>query len=199
MKKPYLVIACICLLVGTSILAKGLWIPLKASLAQVLLERAWQESLVMNKGAKPWPWADTAPIAKLYNKRLNVSLIVLEGTTGEVLAFGPGYQSDSAPIGGNGNSILAGHRDTSFSFLQDLRPGDELEIEALTGVKTTYKVKGSSIQMADNIYLEQTSEPWLTLITCYPFDSIMPNTNDRFLIFAEFISNGSRGGSGQTT
>ncbi|MGL1930685.1 MAG: class GN sortase [Desulfotalea sp.] len=188
MKKPYLFLVGLFIIMGTCSLIQGTWIPAKAYLAQFLLERAWQESLNNQTSIKPWPWADTTPVAKLYSKRLNISLIVLKGTSGEVLAFGPGFQSDSAPIGSGGNSVLAGHRDTSFSFLQHLRLGDELEVQILSGEKITYQVKGSSIQLADNIYLEQTDKPWLTLITCYPFDSIIPGQDDRYLIFAEIAS-----------
>lgn len=177
----------LCLIIGLGLLAQGVWIPAKAQLAQVLLERAWQKSLVSGTPTKPWPWADTTPTARMYNKRLGISLVVLEGTSGEVLAFGPGRQQNSAAFGEQGNKVLAGHRDTSFSFLQNLRPGDEIGIETLLGTQQNYVVRGSSIQLADNIYLEPTHQSWLTLITCYPFDAMVPGGQDRFLIFAEEV------------
>lgn len=177
----------LCLGVGIILLAKGLWIPVKAELAQVLLERAWSQSISSGTPTKPWPWADTTPSARLYNKRLDISLIVLEGISGEVLAFGPGRQQDSATFNEQGNKVLAGHRDTSFSFLQNLRPGDEIGVETLFGTHQNYVVRGSSIQLADNIYLEPTHNSWLTLITCYPFEAVLPGGQDRFLVFAEEV------------
>lgn len=177
----------VCFALGLGLLAQGAWIPAKAQLAQILLERAWSKSLASGIPTKPWPWADTTASARLYNKRLGISLVVLEGISGEVLAFGPGRQRNSATFDESGNKILAGHRDTSFSFLQNLRPGDEIGIETLLGNQQNYVVRGSSIQLADNIFLEPTQQSWLTLITCYPFDSIIPGGQDRFLIFAEEV------------
>ena len=46
-------------------LGSGLWIQAKAELAQVLLERAWEKTLAGEARARPWPWADTWPVARL--------------------------------------------------------------------------------------------------------------------------------------
>lgn len=180
-------IAWLCFALGLGLLAQGAWIPVKARLAQVLLERAWSKSLASGSPTKPWPWADTTATARLYNKRLGISLVVLQGISGEVLAFGPGWQENSATFTEKGNKVLAGHRDTSFSFLQNLRPGDTIGVETLLGNHQNYVVRGSSIQLAENIYLEPTRESWLTLITCYPFQALVPDGQERFLIFAEKV------------
>ncbi len=169
---------------GLIILAKGAWIPLKAVIAQNLLERAWQTSMQTGYPVKPWPWADTWPVARLSCKRLGVSQIVLEGDNGEVLAFGPGRQENSARLGSPGNSVVVGHRDTSFAFLQNLKIGDVLIIERLDGKKVEYTVQASTIRNSDELYLKWMGEPWLTLITCYPFDSMVAGTDQRFLVFA---------------
>ncbi len=116
------------IMAGTSSICAGLWIPAKALLAQYLLQRAWQQSLVDDKIVKPWPWADTWPVGRLQNDRLGIDLIVLEGESGEVLAFGPGHLSRSSSPGEDGHCILAGHRDTSFAFLQKLQAGDLLTL-----------------------------------------------------------------------
>lgn len=169
---------------GLVAVIKGAWIPTKAVIAQSLLEKAWIKSSETGYPVKPWPWADTWPVAKLSCKRLGVSQIVLEGDNGEVLAFGPGHQEDSAKVGSSGNSVIVGHRDTSFSFLKEIEVGDTITIERLDGKKLDYVVQASTIEKADDLYLKWTGDPWLTLITCYPFDSMVAGTDQRFLVFA---------------
>ena len=177
--------AYVLILIGAIVTIKGAWIPAKAVLGQVLLERAWQETLLTQKLVKPWPWADTWPIAKLSCERLGVHRIVLEGASGEVLAFGPGHQQDTVLPATSGNSVIVGHRDTSFSFLRNLQQGDLLLVENRNGKKVEYLVQQSIIKNADELYLVRTQEPWLTLITCYPFDALTAGGEKRFLIFAE--------------
>jgi len=68
----------------------GTWIYVKAKLAQVLLQRAWAVSLAGQRDVKPWPWADTWPVARLVVPSLGIDQIVLAGAHGRTLAFGPG-------------------------------------------------------------------------------------------------------------
>lgn len=91
-------------------LLDAMWIPVKAELAQALLEDAWRRTLNGGKNAKPWPWADTSPVAVLEAPRLGIRLIVLSGTSGRNLAFGPTLLG--APD--QGDKVLSGHRDTHF-------------------------------------------------------------------------------------
>ncbi len=183
-KKSFGWIAWLLVVGGLVALIKGAWIPTKAVIAQSLLEKAWQASRDSGYPVKPWPWADTWPVARLSCERLGISQIVLEGDNGEVLAFGPGRQEDSAKIGNSGNSVIVGHRDTSFSFLKNVKMGDVLIVERLDGKKVEYVVQASTIENAEDLYLKWTGDPWLTLITCYPFDSMVAGTDQRFLVFA---------------
>ena len=86
-------------LAGMLSVAHGAWIPAKAKFAQVLLEDAWQKTLITQQPIKPWPWADTWPVGRLSAPAQNQSLIVLAGASGEALAFGPGHLSRSATPG----------------------------------------------------------------------------------------------------
>ena len=115
----------------------GLWIPAKAWLAQLLIARAWEESIATGKAATPWPWADTAPVARLTVPRLGIDQIVLAHATGRTLAFGPGHLDGSPAPGEPGLSIISGHRDTSFRFLANLAAGDEIRIQRADGGWTT--------------------------------------------------------------
>lgn len=132
---------------------------------------------------KGWPWADSWPIGRLYQSRLGVDLIVLEGASGESLAFGPGHIEASSPLGGDNHSVLAGHRDTSFSFLKDLQRGDKLTIESLRG-QHLYIVKTMEVVSADELYLDKQSPQALSLITCYPFDGLLAQSTYRYLVTA---------------
>ena len=110
-------------------LGRGAWILVKAQIAQVLLAQAWEATKAGGEPVKPWPWADTWPVARLTVPRLGVEEIVLAGGNGEAMAFGPGHLGTSAKPGSGGNVVLAGHRDTHFEFLRDLQPGDEILLE----------------------------------------------------------------------
>ena len=71
------------LIAGSSVPFAGAgWIHAKAMLAQVLLERSWQARLAGGDAgaAKPWPWADTAPVARLQVPRLAVPPLMPPGT-----------------------------------------------------------------------------------------------------------------------
>lgn len=172
------------LAVGGFLICDGMWLKVKAMVAQKMLHHAWEETVRTGVSVKPWPWADSWPVARLRVDRLGIDHIVLEGDSGEVLAFGPGHLTNSAVPGTGGNCILAGHRDTSFKFLKDLQPGDLVSLQAINGKKYDFEVSSAHIENRSALYLEQSENSWLTLITCYPFDAIRPGTDQRYVVFA---------------
>ncbi|MEQ1626484.1 MAG: class GN sortase [Nitrospira sp.] len=167
-------------------IGEGSWIYAKAGLAQHLLQRAWSRTLAGETGVKPWPWADTWPVARLIVPSQNIDQIVLEGAYGRTLAFGPGHVESAQPIGSSGTIILTGHRDTHFRFLQRLERNDVIELEAPTGIRRRYRVKETRIadSRSASIGIEQ-DQPQLVLVTCYPFDSPMPGTLWRYVVITE--------------
>ncbi|KJS00936.1 MAG: hypothetical protein VR65_11100 [Desulfobulbaceae bacterium BRH_c16a] len=169
---------------GILCFAGGFWIPAKAIVAQYLLQRAWQQSVVTGATVKAWPWADTWPVGRLQVDRLGIDLIVLEGESGEVLAFGPGHLPQSSSPGTEGHCILAGHRDTSFAFLRELQEGDVLLVHGKSG-KRIYHVQTTTVVRAEDLYLDRERAELLTLITCFPFEAVMPGTPLRFVVTAE--------------
>lgn len=181
-------VAFVLLVAGNFFLADGLWIRTKAILAQSLLRHAWQETLDTGQNTKAWPWADTWPVARLTVARLKIDQIILEGESGEVLAFGPGHLSASSEPGSNGHCILAGHRDTSFRFLQDLRKDDLLILYTADGKIHKYRVNEMLIRQAEKLFLRQSNGAHLTLITCYPFNTLQPGAELRYVVFAERLS-----------
>ena len=166
-------------------LGDGLWIYAKARLAHYLIADAWQQTLATGKTAKPWPWADTWPVARLQAIDHNIDLHILEGAHGSALAFGPGHMQGSAYPGTEGVSIVGGHRDTHFRFLQQLEPGDPLRITTNSGTVTSYRVVGQRIANSARAPLRVTAtESQLLLITCYPFDSLRTGGPLRYVVTA---------------
>ena len=162
------------------------WIHAKALLAQVLLARAWADTLAGAEAVKPWPWADTYPLARLLVPDLGVEQIVLSGASGRTLAFGPAHLGGTAPPGAPGHSVLSGHRDTHFRFLRDLAPGTELRLQAADGGWSHYRVTGSAVVDAGEARLAPSDgRRALTLVTCYPFDAVEPGGPLRYLVFSE--------------
>jgi len=169
-------------------IGQGSYIYAKAILAQYLIESAWQKTLDGKHQVKPWSWADTWPVAKLTSKQYNTELFVLAGDNGRTLAFAPGYRFGTVLPGGSGNSIISGHRDTHFSFLQNIKINDKLEIENAKGELLNYRVsKTEIVSTDDSFWIEEGSDSILTLVTCYPFDSIMAGGKLRYIVTAENI------------
>ncbi len=183
MQKRVIVICVVLAVSGVIFLLAGFWIPVKAVVAQHLLQKAWQQSMACGDVVKPWPWADSWPVGRLINKRLGIDYIILEGDSGEVLAFGPGHIPRSGMPGQEKHCILAGHRDTNFSFLQKLVTGDILIVEGRKK-KKTYRVVAMEVAEADHLYFDLQDRGALTLITCFPFDAILTGGGQRFIVSA---------------
>jgi sortase A len=161
------------------------WIPVKAEVAQVLLHRAWVQARRGAATAKPWPWADTWPVGRLRAPRYGVDEIVLAGASGSSLAFAPGHVDGSALPGHCGNCVIGGHRDTQFRFLSRLQRGDRLELEGADGAVQHFVVRDTQILHRNDTFVLMEGEPQLTLITCYPFDAVVPGGPLRFVVWAE--------------
>ena len=158
---------------------------LKAWLAQRLLHRAWAATQAEGGPVKPWPWADTWPIARLSMPGRDIDLIVLADASGRSMAFGPGLVAGTAPPGAVGKTVLSGHRDTQFRFLKDLRPGERMRLEAADGSQRDYAVIETLIVNAHAVeILWDTGDAELTLVTCYPFDAIVPGGPLRYVVRA---------------
>lgn len=166
-------------------LSEGGYIYAKAQLAQHLIKSSWQQSISNVQQVKPWPWADTWPVARLTVPRLTVDQIVLAGDNGRTLAFGPGHRFGTVAPGDVGNSLIAGHRDTHFQFLRALRSGDEIFVQTQSGVTRRYLVYWAEVIDESTPVNITTDRRELTLVTCYPFDTIVPGGPLRYVVFAE--------------
>ncbi len=172
---------------------EGSWMYAKAGLAQLLLQRAWTRSLAGEAMSKPWPWADTWPVARLQMPRLSVDMIVLAGAHGRTLAFGPGHVGSSALPGQPGTVMLAGHRDTHFHFLQHVQPNDRIELTGTDGAIRHYRVTEQRVLdwRRDSISTRDDQEE-LILVTCFPFNAISTGGPLRYVVRAEAMHQAER-------
>jgi sortase A len=108
-------------------------------------------------------------IGRLEFPRLRLSTIVAEGIGKTTLRRAVGHIPGTALPGEPGNVGLAGHRDTFFRSLKDLRTGDEIQFST-PGGNFKYVVESIIIVEPDNVgVVSPSSENVLTLVTCYPF------------------------------
>lgn len=177
------------MLVALALAVHAGWIPAKAVLAQEMLDASWTASLRDGGPHRPWPWADTHPVARLRQSRLDISQIVLAGDSGRPLAFGPGWAEASAAPGSRvGTTVISGHRDTHFSWLRNLRDGDVVQLESAQGWRE-YRV--SAMQVVDSRTTRiGTSgvDPQLLLVTCWPFDAVTPHGPMRYVVTLRPVS-----------
>jgi sortase A len=177
--------------------AVGLWqvgdgvrIYAKARLGQHLLRRAWARTLAGESDVRPWPWADTWPVARLRVPAHGVDLVVLEGVSGRTLAWAPGHAGGGVLAGATGTAIITGHRDTHFRFLEHVRSGEEVIVERPGKPPVHYRVREATIVDARTAVIRRAGDgvPGLVLLTCYPFDAIRPGGPLRYVVSAEAAS-----------
>jgi sortase A len=173
------------LVAGALIAAQALFIPAKAAIAQVLMSNAWEHKLSTGDPARPWPWADFSPAAKLRFVGQHKSVLALTDASGESLAFGPTLMAASVQPGQPGVAVFAAHRDTHFSFLDKLERGDEVDVDLPTGTRT-FRVTGAEIVRwdASGIHPQDGGKPRLALVTCWPLDAKMRGPL-RYVVWAE--------------
>lgn len=171
----------------------GTWLLLKAELAQYLISDSWQRQLSSGEIHKPWPWADTWPVAqlKLGDEK---PLLVLQGTSGQALAFGPGmHQAALSPENNTdaATTVIAAHRDTHFRGLKHLRPGMPVQLQGRDGRWHSFVVREMQVVDSRRGTLPELvtagGAPGLILVTCYPFDALDNGGPLRYLVYAESI------------
>lgn len=176
------------LMIGISLIWQGSYIKLKASAAEWLISNTWASREAGKLPAKPWPWADTRVVARLSVARLGIQQFVMQDASGESLAFGTGSMIRSQPPGGEIFSLIAGHRDTHFKFLSKLEQGDVLEIDNYYGQRSKYRVSSTQVLNIDQDELRiDYDSKGLALVTCWPFDALIPGGPLRFLVHADRI------------
>lgn len=180
------VVAVVLLVIGAWQTGNGAWIYVKAHLAQVLLQQAWAGTLAGKQDVKPWPWADTWPVARLIVPSQHIDQIVLEGAYVRTLAFGPGHVESPTELEDQSAIILTGHRDTHFRFLEGLQQGDAIAFQDRGGQWIHFTVQDRQIVDFRTASIHTDGDgTQLVLVTCYPFDAIAPGGPLRYVVTAE--------------
>jgi sortase A len=125
--------------------------------------------------------------ARLEIPRLRVKAIVKDGNDEKTLLRAVGRVPGSARPGDVGKIVLAGHRDTFFYPLQDIRTNDRIR---LVVPPDTYEYRVQSVSLVepnDTAVLQSRGVEELTLVTCYPFHAIGPAPL-RFIVNATRVS-----------
>ena len=188
MKRKLSILFLVFLLLGGGYFSyQAIKIDLKAQVAQILLNHAWQQSLKNGEGTQPWPSFDGRAIFKLEIAKHQISQIVLDGTSGQSLAFGPGFHSESHLPRMNRTTAISSHRDSHGNFIKNLVVGDEIRLQDLHKKWHYYIVKDFFIINVHDQY-QITNTKGLLLITCYPFNAITSGTPLRYIVSARKVT-----------
>lgn len=131
--------------------------------------------------------APHALVGRIDLPRLRLSAMAREGVDTRTLRSAAGHVPGTALPGDPGNAAFAAHRDTFFARLKGVRIGDDVTVTTEAGrfhyvISTTQVVDPSDVSV-----LRATTEPTLTLITCYPFDAI-GSAPKRFIVTARMVN-----------
>ncbi|MFY9911253.1 MAG: class D sortase [Candidatus Sulfotelmatobacter sp.] len=160
---------------------------LDARIYQVSAKRSLEDQLEAAKVQtvdQPRPEVNKGDVlGRLDIPRLGVSVAVLQGTNSRILRLGAGHIEGTPLPGEPGNSGIAGHRDTFFRELKDIRANDEVQLQTARGL-FHYEVDWVKVVGPDDIsVLAPSTESTLTLVTCYPFYFVGPAPK-RFVVRA---------------
>ena len=149
-----------------------------------------QQPAILNPLAeiKPWPWADTYPIAELSFERLDKNIVVLNGGDPTTLAFSAGAITPFNQTHTNKPFIVAGHNDSHFAFLEDIVMKDVISMRDQQGKSQLYQVENIDIiDASSGQFPVLPNDSSLILITCYPFNNIGNNRDERYIITAKLL------------
>jgi sortase A len=174
------------------------------------LYESWRFDRMIQSGARPGSVGDARPggpgpsgnhapspsdrpapdagslIGRIEIPRLGLSAMVRHGDDAGTLTKAVGHLPRTSLPGQPGNVVLAGHRDTFYRKLRDIRKDDTITFTTLNG-KFHYTVE--SMDVVDPDYtqaLKSSPYPTLTLVTCYPFTYI-GNAPRRFVVRAREV------------
>lgn len=185
MAKPKLLVSLLLIVITAIGFGNAAWLSVKAELAQVLIKRAWTDTLQTGDQVRPWQWADTWPVGRMVHPNSNTDLYILEGAQGNALAFGPGRHANAGELGSE-SSVIGGHKDTHFAFLEKVNVGDALQLQTLDGVWHPYRISAKRIvDIQDQNLHVQLNQKRLYLVTCYPFHTISQNNHLRLVVELE--------------
>ncbi|MBZ5606299.1 MAG: class D sortase [Acidobacteriia bacterium] len=133
------------------------------------------------------PAVNRGLMARLEIPRLGVSVMVAEGDDEKTLRRAVGHISNTTLPGQPGNVGLAGHRDTFFRPLRNIKQNDVITLTT-PGGEYRYRVVSTRIVSPTAVWvLDPGADEVLTLVTCYPFYFVGSAPN-RFIVRAQRIT-----------
>lgn len=137
--------------------------------------------------AGPGVGAMSGLVGRMEIPRLGISVAISEGTDAFTLRRAAGHILGTALPGRSGNVGIAGHRDTLFRPLRNIRQNDVILLTTLQG-EYRYRVVSTKVASPNDIaVLTPDENEILTLVTCYPFYLVGP-APDRFIVRAQRVS-----------
>jgi LPXTG-site transpeptidase (sortase) family protein len=125
-------------------------------------------------------------IGRLEVPRLKLSVMVVDGDDAATLKIAAGHLPDTPLPWEFGNSAVAGHRDSFFRPLSDIKLNDGLILMTQHG-EFHYAVSSLRVVAPNDLtVLRQDGRSSLTLVTCYPF-SYVGRAPKRFVVRAEHV------------
>lgn len=160
---------------------------LEATLYQVSAKRSLENEIQAEKerpqSQPKLPVRKGDVLGRMDIPRLGMSVAVLQGTSSRILRLGIGHIAGTPLPGETGNIGIAGHRDTFFRGLKDIRKNDEIQLQTTSGL-SRYQVDWMKVVASDDQnVLAPSTESALTLVTCYPFYFVGPAPK-RFVVRA---------------
>ena len=178
-----IVIGCSCLVfVGVELLGAASFQKTAAKTFESALVASEPPELADEGRAPVMPVIDGL-IGRLEIPRLNVSIMVMEGDDTATLARAVGHLRETALPWERGNAVIAGHRDTFFRPLKNVREGDEIRMTTTRGIFDYRVIRTEIVAPNDLSVLAPTTTRSLTLVTCYPFFYV-GSAPQRFIIHA---------------
>jgi sortase A len=120
----------------------------------------------------PIPTSGPGQPTRLVISALDIDASIVPGTDWEQLKKGVGHQPRTANPGERGNLVLAAHNDIFGEIFRDLdrlQPGDEIVVYT-TDQSYRYVVTETRLVAPTDVdVMNPTSEPTVTLISCYPY------------------------------
>jgi sortase A len=149
-------------------------------------ETAALERFVPSEVPLPPAVPEDGLIGRMQVERLGVSVVVIEGTSDKTLRRAVGHIAGTALPGHTGNIGIAGHRDTFFRPLRNIKSSDVIMLTTRGG-EYRYRVVSTKIVHPDNVaVLNSDGHEILTLVTCYPF-YFLGSAPERFIVRAERV------------
>jgi sortase A len=152
--------------------------------------QAYEQSKFEDVGRQDAPalLVEGGVIGEIQVPRLQLKALVVQGDSHTILRRAVGHLPETALPGTPGNVVLAGHRDTFFRPLRNIRLGDAITLKTHNGA-FQYLVESTEVVPATDVeVLNATAGRTLTLITCFPFDYIGPAPNRYVVRARELVS-----------